>query len=39
MLYPPLTYLRPTGRIDAVDAEREGRQIAFTVVEVEPVLA
>ncbi len=37
MLFPPLTYLQPTGRTDRVDAvDCNGRRVTFTVVEVEP---
>ena len=36
VLYPPLTYLRPTGKADHVTVDREGAQINFTVVEVIP---
>jgi hypothetical protein len=37
LLFPPLTYLQPTGRTDRVDAvDRDGNPIAFTVVEVTP---
>ncbi len=39
MLYPPLTYLKPTGKMDTVSVERDGQQCCFTIVEVEPVLA
>ncbi len=39
MLYPPLTYLKPTGKTDTVSAERDGQQYCFTIVEVEPVLS
>ena len=36
VLYPPLTYLRPTGKADHVTVDRDGVQINFTVVEVTP---
>ena len=37
MLFPPLTYLQPTGRTDRVDAvDRDGNPVTFTVVEVKP---
>jgi len=39
VLYPPLTYLKPTGKTSTVDVDHEGQRISFTVVEVEPVLA
>ena len=35
VLYPPLTYLQPTGRTQIVEL----RGYRFTVVEVEPHLA
>ena len=36
VLYPPLTFLKPTGRVDHMDFQRDGRQIRLTVVEVVP---
>jgi hypothetical protein len=39
VLYPPLTFLKPTGRTDSVSVDRDGRPVAFTIVEVEPVVA
>ena len=36
VLYPPLTYLRPTGRADHVTVDRDGAEVNFTVVEVTP---
>ena len=40
VLYPPLTFLQPTGRTDRVDAvDRDGRPVTFTVVEVTPYMA
>ncbi len=39
MLYPPLTFLKPTGRTDTVSVTRDDEQCVFVVVEVEPVLA
>jgi len=37
VLFPPLTYLQPTGRTDRVDAvDRDGNPVTFTVVEVIP---
>jgi hypothetical protein len=37
VLFPPLTYLHPTGRTDRVDAvDCEGKPVTFTVVEVTP---
>jgi hypothetical protein len=37
-LYPPLTFLRPTGRKEVVDVELRstGSLVEFTVIEVEP---
>ena len=34
IVYPPLTYLKPTGRIEKVKSERDGKPICFTVVEI-----
>jgi hypothetical protein len=40
VLFPPLTYLKPTGRTDSVEAvDVEGRPVTFTVVEVTPFIA
>ena len=36
VLYPPLTFLKPTGRVDHMDFPCDGRQIRITVVEVVP---
>ena len=37
VLFPPLTYLQPTGRTEQVDAEDcDGNRVTFTVVEVTP---
>ncbi len=39
VVFPPLTYLRPTGRTDRVDAaDADGRPVAFTVIEVTPYM-
>ncbi len=38
VLYPPLTYLKPTGRTQEVGLARGGEQLRFTVVEVSPIL-
>jgi hypothetical protein len=39
VLYPPLTYLKPTGRTDRVDAKDcDGNPVTFTVVEVTPYI-
>jgi hypothetical protein len=34
MVYPPLTFLEPTGRIQEVSEVRDGQLLQFTVVEV-----
>ena len=39
ILYPPLTYLKPTGRKDTITIDQGGKNISFTVVEVHPQLA
>jgi hypothetical protein len=40
VLYPPLTFLQPTGRIDRVDAKDcNGNPVTFTVVEVIPTFS
>jgi hypothetical protein len=40
VLFPPLTYLKPTGRTDRVEAvDRNGHPVAITVVEVKPFIA
>ena len=37
VLFPPLTYLQPTGRTDCVETvDRDGKPVTFTVVEVTP---
>jgi hypothetical protein len=39
VLFPPLTYLQPTGRTDRVDAvDRDGSPVSFTVIEVTPYI-
>jgi hypothetical protein len=39
MLFPPLTYLQPTGRTDRVDAmDSNGNPVTFTIVEVTPYI-
>ena len=35
VLFPPLTYMRPTGREDRMQVDHEGLQIDITVIEVE----
>ena len=39
VLFPPLTYLRPTGRTETVVLRRGGVELSFAVVEVEPHLS
>jgi hypothetical protein len=40
VLFPPLTYLQPTGQIDRVDAvDRNGNKVSFTVIKIIPSLA
>ena len=36
VLFPPLTFLQPTGRIDTLEVEHGERRISFAVIEVEP---
>jgi hypothetical protein len=36
VLFPPLTYLQPTGRTETVTIRRGGEELSFTVVEVHP---
>ena len=36
VLYPPLTFLKPTGRVGHMDFQSDGRQIRITVIEVVP---
>jgi hypothetical protein len=37
VLFPPLTFLKPTGRTENVDTvDRDGNSVSFTVVEVTP---
>ena len=38
VLYPPLTFLKPTGKVDHMDfrCQCDGSQIRITVVEVVP---
>ena len=36
VLYPPLTYLRSTGRTEEIVVGRGSEELCFTVVEVEP---
>lgn len=41
VLYPPLTYLKPTGRTEEIVVGRggsEAHELCFTVVEVEPMM-
>ena len=39
ILYPPLTYLKPTGKAERFDTmDRDGKPVSFTVVELQPTL-
>jgi hypothetical protein len=39
VLFPPLTFLKPTGRTDRVEAaDSGGRSVTFTVIEVAPFI-
>ncbi len=39
VLFPPLTFLEPTGRTDRVEAvDRDGHHVTFTVIEVRPYI-
>ena len=38
ILYPPLTYLKPTGREDYVNVTRQEGQVAFKIIELEPYI-
>ena len=39
VLFPPLTFLQPTGRTDRVDAaDADGNPVTFTVIEVTPYI-
>ena len=39
ILYPPLTYLKPSGRKETIKVKRGDEELSFTVVEVYPQLA
>ncbi len=40
VLFPPLTFLQPTGRTDCVEAvDRDGRRVSFTIIEVTPYIS
>ena len=39
VLYPPLTYLKPTGRSQTVEVKENGQLYLFTVVEMHPVMS
>ena len=39
VLYPPLTYLKPTGRTEVITIPVKGKEYSFTVVEVHPTLS
>jgi hypothetical protein len=36
ILYPPLTYLEPTGKTDEISVIREGQTYTFNIIEVRP---
>jgi hypothetical protein len=36
VLFPPLTFLQPTGRVDSLEAQRGSSRVGITVVEVVP---
>lgn len=38
ILYPPLTYLKPTGRFDQISVQRPEGIVTFSVVEVVPYI-
>ena len=38
ILFPPLTYLKPTGKQDEVTLERDGEPCTVTIFEVVPHL-
>jgi len=39
VLYPPLTYLKPTGRTEKISAKNKNGQIlTITVIEVKPAI-
>ena len=38
VLYPPLTYLNPTGRTEKIVVKRGADELCFTVVEVQPTM-
>ena len=38
VLYPPLTYLKPRGQPERVEVTRDGKVLAFTIIEVVPSL-
>ena len=37
-VYPPLTFLEPTGRSECLSAVREGKDLTITIVEVRPTI-
>ena len=39
LIYPPLTFLQPTGRSETLEVVRHGKPLSITVVEVRPVIA
>ena len=39
ILYPPLTYLKPSGKAERFDTtDRDGKPVSFTVVELQPTI-
>jgi hypothetical protein len=36
ILYPPLTFLDPTGKTDEISVDCNGRKYSFKIVEVTP---
>jgi hypothetical protein len=39
ILYPPLTYLKPTGRTESLEVDTGSRKLTFSIVEVAPQLS
>ena len=38
VLYPPLTYLKPTGRHETVYVVRDDHRVCFTIIELRPTM-
>ena len=39
ILYPPLTFLKPTGKVEQVSAsDIDGEPVSFVVVELQPTI-